>query len=919
MPPPSASVSPLRVRPRSSSRSSLLSGAARLPSARSHHHAFIQLIMAMFHPPLPLFSVDTCNAVDLLESDSLPPWAAGPSSSKAPVSAMPTEPSIPSYLDYGDLPDYTEMTLCPADDLPPLTDASSVARAPEPPIIHLPPVEADPSLNRIRTEDGSWIDLNPVLRRKVVKQHLEMILCVGNDADHPEVLKFAKYESDPEGFRQLLDAESIDPALFRAGYPSDCVAGWHGIKDFLVEMSKLPDFAGLPTRPIGTIIRWLEQGITAQWVRPSEQRSSVVKRGLALLRSAGVDPSFISEVSSLSSSRPPPLHLPNHASASAIDSSFLPSKLADLEARGIICPARPLVTVPLAVVQQPTKNREIMDARYTNIFDLYPSFHYEHLSALLQQLQPNSFVTIGDLKAGYNHFFINPSERPLFGLQWAGETFEYNTLCFGRNSACFEFTAIMTEVYRALRVAGWRVSFYIDDHGKASHSLRLSLFQQWAMHYLFKLLGLVLNRKGNAFPSQQFHYLGFDIDTRNMSVRLPEEKLSRIEQTCNDFISRLHAGEPITQRELARLAGFLLSAAPALPMAKAMNRALYDVMSGRTWDESFKFEEGAHLHISLVDALTFWRDHVRQLNGARWKPPATAVHIRTDASDRGGGLVLVSSALPSLRLEQLLPTLSNVQLDLGQFPFSTEEAKFGSAVREAIVMIEAAQRVLSIARAAGVGNFQVRIDTDSMSAAFGFNRLSFRNSDLQHRLLQLYLDSASVGITFVAVHIPRELNAEADHLSRTFSDPSDFVLSPAALRTATSLGKPGFDLFASRASAVTTAYATYFPDAATQFHDALSLDWSKLPLPTNTLFWIFPPTSLISSALSLLHFFRVDAIVVLPPYFDKPWQGLLASLPVQTSLSLGSNCCRRGPLFPRDAQLPMSPFTAHLVKFSNNL
>ena len=218
-------------------------------------------------------------------------------------------------------------------------------------------------------------------------------------------------------------------------------------------------------------------------------------------------------------------------------------------------------------------------------------------------------------------------------------------------------------------------------------------------------------------------------------------------------------------------------------------------------------------------------------------------------------------------------------------------------------------------------DFQVRIDSDSQSAVFGFNRLSFRSGQLQQMLLRIYLEASSLGIAFVANHLPREQNREADFLSKTVKDSGDYQLTNEAWERAKAELKFArsdlrFDLFASRSNHLSgLPYASRFPDSHSAYHDALTLDWRHLPGRPDQMLWIFPPLGVIGRALALLLQFKQDAIVILPQHQDKPWQGLLERVPKRGSVYLGPNSCRANKLLPAGIRVASWPFWAHKIVF----
>ena len=78
----------------------------------------------------------------------------------------------------------------------------------------------------------------------------------------------------------------------------------------------------------------------------------------------------------------------------------------------------------------------ILDARYINLFDRYEGFSYESLSEVPRYLQPDDFIMLTDLKAGYHQVKMQPSTYRFLGIRYKGQTYYFAHLPFGLSSAC---------------------------------------------------------------------------------------------------------------------------------------------------------------------------------------------------------------------------------------------------------------------------------------------------------------------------------------------------------------------------------------------------------------------------------------------------------------------------------------------------
>ena len=160
-----------------------------------------------------------------------------------------------------------------------------------------------------------------------------------------------------------------------------------------------------------------------------------------------------------------------------------------------------------------------------------------------------------DIKSAYRIIPVHPEDRLLLGMQWENKLFIDAALPFGLRSA----PKILSAVAEVLE---WRAKFegvtdvlhYLDDFlmispaesPKGSQDLNIILT-------LFDRLHVPVAPEKVEGPTTQLTFLGIEMDTENMILRLPENKLSTLKEMIVEWLTR----KSCTVRDLQSLAGKL--------------------------------------------------------------------------------------------------------------------------------------------------------------------------------------------------------------------------------------------------------------------------------------------------------------------------------------------------------------------------
>ena len=236
-----------------------------------------------------------------------------------------------------------------------------------------------------------------------------------------------------------------------------------------------------------------------------------------------------------------------------------------------------------------------------------------------------------DIESAYRMVPVHPSDRLLLGMQWKGDIFFDTRLPFGLRSAPKIFTVVadaLQWIFQENRV-GW-VAHYLDDFitlgppgGQECHhnmELMLRFCQQ---------LGVPIAPSKCMGPAIQLVFLGFEIDTQGLTVRLPEEKLQRTRAKVLEWVDR----KACKKRDLESLLGHLQHAATVVRPGRTFVRRLIELLASAD-----KAGRWIRLNAPTRSDLRWWLQYMEGWNGVSLMPRLSlpAVIVESDASGSWG-------------------------------------------------------------------------------------------------------------------------------------------------------------------------------------------------------------------------------------------------------------------------------------------
>ena len=238
-----------------------------------------------------------------------------------------------------------------------------------------------------------------------------------------------------------------------------------------------------------------------------------------------------------------------------------------------------------------------------------------------------------DIQSAYRIVPVCPSDRHLLGIVWRGELFVDTALPFGLRSAPKIFTAVADALQFILQEKGvQRIMHYLDDFlvfGEPS-TLQCSKALQLAMEWCTRL-GVPIAESKTEGPAEYITFLGIELDTSKGELRLPEEKLHRLQNEIRWWMGR----RSCTKRELLSLIGQLQHACCVVQPGRTFLRRMIDLST-----KTKKLYHNIRLNKNFRSDLSWWALFLTTWNGVGMmastvKSKCTAV-LTSDASGNWG-------------------------------------------------------------------------------------------------------------------------------------------------------------------------------------------------------------------------------------------------------------------------------------------
>ncbi|KAF5337417.1 hypothetical protein D9611_003081 [Ephemerocybe angulata] len=267
--------------------------------------------------------------------------------------------------------------------------------------------------------------------------------------------------------------------------------------------------------------------------------------------------------------------------------------------------------------------------------DAEASINYDMVDRAVSDLASSgrgSLMLKLDLESAFRHIPVRPEDHHLLGFVWEGQYYYDVVLGFGCRSAPYIFNLFGEGLHWIIRHSlPASIRHYLDDFlltfqpGTPSHIVMAAL--EWVLA-LGKQLGLQFQPSKIEGPSTTLEFLGLELDSDQLEIRLPPPKLEYLIELLDAWA----AMKTCTRTQLDELTGFLQFTSQVIPTSRAFLRNLYDFSKGFTSRFTQRRIPGA-----AKKDLDWWRTVAVGWNGIRFVSPSRdVVHIFTDAAGTKG-------------------------------------------------------------------------------------------------------------------------------------------------------------------------------------------------------------------------------------------------------------------------------------------
>lgn len=489
--------------------------------------------------------------------------------------------------------------------------------------------------------------------------------------------------------------------------------------------------------------------------------------------------------------------------------------------------------------------RFILNLKELNKFVETHHFKMEDIRTASKLISTSDFMANIDLKDAYFFIPIHSSCKKYLRFKFEGQTYEFQCLPFGLCSAPFVFTKLMKPVTTFLRNRGHLLVIYLDDLLCINGSYLGCAQKVEEVLSFLESLGFVINYdKSDIFPSQQKTFLGFEIDSAEMALKLPLSKRQKISVLLDNISKK----QKIPIRDFAKFLGVLTSACPAVDYGWVYTKQFERQKLLALQKSNDDYDSTMELSPDLKHDFIWWKNNI--MNTIKpFRSGQFALEIFSDASLTGWGIFCKGETSNGFW------SLSESQNHINYLE-----------LRAAFIGLQCFAQDLS--------NKEILLRIDNTTAISYINRMGgvqYEHLNAITREIWQWCEDRQIFV--FASYIKSKDNVDADRESRCTNIDTEWELSSVAFHEITkAFGSPDIDLFASRLNAKCSKYISWKRDPNAFNIDAFTVDWKDY------FFYCFPPFSLILKSLRKIIEDEASGIIVVPYWPSQPWYPLFLQL-----------------------------------------
>ena len=252
---------------------------------------------------------------------------------------------------------------------------------------------------------------------------------------------------------------------------------------------------------------------------------------------------------------------------------------------------------------------------------------------LIMAMGPGTLLAKFDIESAYRLIPVHPDDRPLLGMRWRDKLYIDTTLPFGLRSAPKLFNAVADALQWIMEHNGVpELLHYLDDFliFGAPDSLECQQALEKALQLCLQL-GVPVAKSKTEGPATSIIFLGIELDTVAKMVRLPREKLHRLQREISKWTGR----RSCSKRELLSLIGQLQHACCVVKPGRSFLRRMITLST-----VAKELHHKIRLNRGFRSDLQWWASFLPSWNGVSMMSGVVPAHptasITSDTSGSWG-------------------------------------------------------------------------------------------------------------------------------------------------------------------------------------------------------------------------------------------------------------------------------------------
>lgn len=373
--------------------------------------------------------------------------------------------------------------------------------------------------------------------------------------------------------------------------------------------------------------------------------------------------------------------------------------------------------------------------------------NFDEAVHMVQDLGKGCLLAKFDIESAFRLLPVRPRDFELLGFQFDGKYYFDKCMPFGCSISCstFEKFATFLEFCVKEKAQMRTLIHYLDDYlmGGRKDTTECQCLMQHFSECLRKL-GVPIADEKTEGPTTIICFLGLELNSEEMVVRLPKEKVKEIVNKIRDILAK----EKVTLRAMQSLIGVLNFACRAVVPGRPFCRRLIDSVCGLT-----KPHHHIRLNRGIREDLRMWLNFFGTFNGI------SVFHDRFWTSSSDFQLYTDSAAGLNLGFGAYFAG----KWICAQWP----DSWFSSGNADNIAVLELFPILVAVVIWGGnFENKKILFNCDNMSVVHIINTMSSRSPDIMVLVRALTLQCLKQNIVVRATHIPGKMNVLTDALSR---------------------------------------------------------------------------------------------------------------------------------------------------------